>query len=335
MGEQGVTPRFWALSIGAVCAAITTSSLLAGPPPAPAPARYNPGPFINGDFQQGELGWSGWGEWATLQGFNGESWAVLINPEGWPNEGVPMAAFVGQTVVIPQNASWLTFTARKSAGMWDGWNGGLRLNGEGYFIDAGSGGTWITQSVDVTHLRGVTTDVEVVGWWSTWHAPAQVLELDYFGFDPAGSTQVNPIMPTQQSTAGFVFADTPSGTWIDPTYTSGFRYVMNSPSAFTRILDFPTGFGPLTVEAEGLVLGTTFAHGESVDFVAMLGHSVTEFIVRGIDPEVDADDPTSFPLQVEFSTSTADVSMFPLVVPEPTSICWLAVFSSMTLRRRR
>jgi hypothetical protein len=101
-----------------------------------------------------------------------------------------------------------------------------------------------------------------------------------------------------------------------------FEYVMDSTSLFTAILDFPPGFAaPFEVTAEGVSLGE-FGPGESVDFVSMLGHAVESFVVSGITPLVDSEDPAAFPLKIAFDTSVASFRM--VAVPEPgiaTLVC--------------
>jgi len=131
----------------------------------------------------------------------------------------------------------------------------------------------------------------------------------------------------------FHFENGDSGDWFDPPLAEGFRYVMTSGSLFTRIADFPLGFdSPFTITAESQNLGT-FGPGESVDFVALLGYGVSEFLLSGISPAVDAEDPTALPLKLEFNTSTASFDMIP--IPEPATLGLLAVGAVAMMRRRR
>ena len=53
-----------------------------------------------------------------------------------------------------------------------------------------------------------------------------------------------------------------------------------------------------------------FGPGDMLDFVDLLGHGVSEFIVSGIspEPEVGELDP-GFALQLEFSTESASFTM--------------------------
>jgi hypothetical protein len=108
---------------------------------------------------------------------------------------------------------------------------------------------------------------------------------------------------------------------------------MDSASLFTSILDFPTGFAePFDVIVDGTLLGS-FGPGQSVDFVALLGHGVDRFTVAGITPLVDAADPAAFPLKLAFSTPTASFRM--LAVPEPGTLGLVLITSLMLSSRWR
>lgn len=90
---------------------------------------------------------------------------------------------------------------------------------------------------------------------------------------------------------------------------------MTGASMFTKILDFPEGIDDdelFTVFVQGVELGE-FGPGEVVDFVALYGEAVPSFRVGGIHPLLPTDDPTAFPLQLEFDTPTASLTMEPIV----------------------
>ena len=116
--------------------------------------------------------------------------------------------------------------------------------------------------------------------------------------------------------------------WFDPDGFSSFEYSMRpltpmSPhtALFTRIADFPVGFQSLfSVEAEGMSLGL-FGPGDSLDFVALLGHGVSEFVVRGIQPTPGAGE--GFALNLEFDRAAATVlvtGLDPLAAAEPGAL---------------
>jgi len=113
-----------------------------------------------------------------------------------------------------------------------------------------------------------------------------------------------------------------------------------SNSLFTEIVDFPTGIDPdnqFTVSVGGNVLGD-FGPGQSVNFVSLLGHGVSEFDVTGINPLIDTEKPNPFPLQVDFNTEEADLTMTPLeTVPEPLTVLGTLTFGIFlaTAKRRR
>jgi hypothetical protein len=137
----------------------------------------------------------------------------------------------------------------------------------------------------------------------------------------------------------------PRRSWIDPPTAAGFHFSIGSGSnsLFTEIVDFPTGIdsdNQFTVSAGGNVLGD-FGPGQSVNFVSLLGHGVSEFDVTGINPLIDTEQPNPFPLQVDFNTEEADVTMTPLIpletAPEPLTILGTVTFGTFvaTAKRRR
>ena len=160
------------------------------------------------------------------------------------------------------------------------------------------------------------------------------VRLEYSADLGRGDVQGFPVLPSGTlSGGGFAFSDIASGQWFDPPAVDGYDYRMTSASLFTRIGAFPDGFAStFMVTAGGELLGP-FGPGASVDFLAALGHGVTEFRVTGIAPAVDAEDPTAFPLQIEFDSANASFQMTP--VPEPASIVLLAAGALSMLRRRR
>ncbi|NER52876.1 MAG: PEP-CTERM sorting domain-containing protein, partial [Symploca sp. SIO1A3] len=149
-------------------------------------------------------------------------------------------------------------------------------------------------------------------------------------FDP-GTSQENPLLPKITEPNRWVFQEVPSGRWFDPPTAYGFQYQMTSDSLFTNILDFPTGIDDdnlFTVSVGETIIGQ-FSPGQSVDFVSLLGNGVSEFTLTEINPLVDPKDPTAFPLQLAFNTTTASFQMEALTkpesVPEPASL--LGIFA--------
>lgn len=131
-----------------------------------------------------------------------------------------------------------------------------------------------------------------------------------------GAGQACPVLPDELCDVGlFEFTDVQSGCWIDPPMAEGYSYEMTGTSLFTKILDFPAGIDAddlFTVVVQGIDLGD-FGPGDVVDFVALHGAAVSSFEVRGIEPLVPSNDPTAFPLQLEFDTPTASLTMEPII----------------------
>ncbi len=134
--------------------------------------------------------------------------------------------------------------------------------------------------------------------------------------DVLGLTQTDPFLPNSGGGGVWNFTGVESGNWFDPPAVGGYTYTMDGGSLFTGILDFPTGFdSPFEVLVGGISQGS-FSPGQQVDF----GAGVASFTIQGIDPLVDPNDPSAFPLQLEFSTATADFTMS--AVPVPAAL-WL------------
>ena len=130
-----------------------------------------------------------------------------------------------------------------------------------------------------------------------------------------GTSQDNPILPSNPGGSPFLFENALPDKWFDPPFVPSFTYTAQPGTLFSQILDFPTGFSdPFTVAVQGSTLGQ-FGPGESVSFAGFPSGGVSEFTVSGIDPLVDAEDPRGFPLQIGFTTSTGSFIM--TAVPEP------------------
>lgn len=133
-----------------------------------------------------------------------------------------------------------------------------------------------------------------------------------------GSTQQVPILPaSMQATPSWNFrAPSAAGSyWYDPPMAAGFRFATLDGGSFARIDDFPSGIDAddqFVVRAAGSTLGI-FGPGQACDFAALLGAGVAEFEVLGIDPLVEADDFTAFPLKLSLSAPNAQFSMTPIL----------------------
>jgi len=164
-----------------------------------------------------------------------------------------------------------------------------------------------------------------------------------------GDFQGTPVMPGATLVGIFIFTSVPSGVWVDPPMvvsqvqtTFGFDFIMTprpvpvgvasrvfpgmvgvgaaSDATFTAITGFPEGIDTddrYTVSVGDVVVGE-FSPGDTVrfsDYQEALGdrlvdgEGVTQFQISGIEPGVDASDPTAFPVRLEYSTPTASFEM--------------------------
>lgn len=131
-----------------------------------------------------------------------------------------------------------------------------------------------------------------------------------------GSSQSNPIMPdfSDDATGTYKFNSGLSGAWFDPKIFESYLFSMDSfDSYFTDIFNFPTGFGDtfgiygFDGENNLYDFASEFDFTDSVSFESLLaGIDITSFLVTGIE---DASDNHQFPIQLGFSTSTADFTM--------------------------
>ncbi len=141
------------------------------------------------------------------------------------------------------------------------------------------------------------------------------------------SSSAEPLLPTTVLPGDnggaplFVFQDALSGQWFDPPTASGFHYKMTSGDLFTAIAEFPSGFSnPFVVSVDGQTIGS-YQTGEQVDFSSFPGGGVAEFSITGLEPLVDSDDVSAFPLRLTFSAREADFTMQAIAaVPEPSSL---------------
>lgn len=323
--------RFMSVVAISVCAFFTAYAAGQVPPPG-----YNMGTIVNGDFQAGFTGWTDAGN-AYLETSAGNTWVNLSWAYNPTEPGEPMDSVVSQSFVVPTNASFLTFMHSSPGQQSWGARARVGISSDDHLFSVSYQAEYLPAAWTQTSMA---LPAEMRGRSATlWFCSEPRLGggtgfwlLDYVGFDAAGTTPVNPILPQELTPGHFQFTEVRRQAWVDPPSASGFEYQMTSGSLFTKIMDFPTGFGPLTVEAESVTLGTTYGPGDSVDLVALLGHGVSEFTVTQINPLVDPSDPMCFPLKLDFNTDKASFDM--IAIPEPATAALLAL-GVLALRRRK
>jgi hypothetical protein len=147
-----------------------------------------------------------------------------------------------------------------------------------------------------------------------------------------GAWQDRAILPTSSSVGQYEFTNVASGQWFDPPLVSSLRYTATNGTLFSEIQEFPAGFDTLTLSVDGNSLGQ-FAAGESFSFQSFPSGGVSEFIISGINPLVDVEDPLGFPLKLAFTTPTGSFIMA-AAVPEPAT-CVLILAALLALSRAR
>jgi len=149
-----------------------------------------------------------------------------------------------------------------------------------------------------------------------------------------GWTQTNPVMPDVTEPGRWIFTDVPNRRWFDPPTAYGFRYTMTGDRLFTHVLDFPTGIDDdnlFTITVEDQILGE-FSPGQNVSFLDLLGRGVNAFSITDINPLVDPEDPSAFPLKLAFDGESASFEMIALTkesqdIPEGSTPLSLMIFS--------
>jgi Matrixin len=149
-----------------------------------------------------------------------------------------------------------------------------------------------------------------------------------------GTWQDRPILPTSVDGVEYKFDNVTSGLWFDPPTVSEFRYTAEPGTLFSRIAEFPTGFGPLTLTIDGNTIGQ-FNGGQSYNFLTYANGGVSEFTISGIKPPGDLSDPVGFPLRLMFGSATGSFTM--TAIPEPASamLCLLGMLALQSIRRKR
>lgn len=140
--------------------------------------------------------------------------------------------------------------------------------------------------------------------------------------NPEGSTEDNPVLPEEIGPGGtLIFREVPSGLWYDPPFTSEIQYTITSPGdVFAEIMNFPSAFSDIWVEADGVTYGP-YNNGDNLVFPT----PVTEFRIFDLHPEVDLQNPLAFPLQIRFGDASASFSMsLPSTPAVPEAGTWVA-----------
>jgi hypothetical protein len=142
-----------------------------------------------------------------------------------------------------------------------------------------------------------------------------------------GGTQHNPILPNARDGNWQVFRNVPGCRWYDPHTTYGFEFQALDDTLFTEILDFPIGDdNRFTVSVGDTILGE-FSPGESLDFVSLFGHGISNFKITDIDSLFGSTQETAFPIQLAFNDRIGSFKMRPISkesspqsVPEYSSV---------------
>jgi hypothetical protein len=130
----------------------------------------------------------------------------------------------------------------------------------------------------------------------------------------AGASERVPYLPDHPGS--FIFTQRLRQRSFDPPVAQGFDFTATGTAKFAEIMSFPSTAGSaFQVIAEGSDLGT-FGATNSVNFLTLVGHGVTNFQVKGIQPFVNATNPTAFPIMLDFTQTTADFTTTPILAPD-------------------
>ena len=172
--------------------------------------------------------------------------------------------------------------------------------------------------------ESLSNDNEITFWAKLRNSAGQFIE-GIFRANKFADSQYNPWLPNcaPASTGVMSFCNVPIGGWYDPPTAYGFNYKMTSDSLFTSILDLPSNFvKPFNVLVGDILLGQ-FTAGDSINFsqykaqlgsLLVNGTGVKEFKITGID--VDANNPTAFPIKLASNTDLMSFDMQALLNPD-------------------
>ncbi len=169
-------------------------------------------------------------------------------------------------------------------------------------------------------LDAFTTERSLValGYFNLPTPNSIVFSTTFVAFGLAGTDPLTPVLPTGQTfnadgSVTWQFANGASicvsGCWIDPPSSNSFTYAVTGAGLFTSIEDFPTGYLQDFEVLVGAVSLGRFGPADSVDFTGFPGGGVTSFVVAGISPGVDAENPLGFPLKIALDSASTQFSM--------------------------
>jgi hypothetical protein len=202
------------------------------------------------------------------------------------------------------------------------------IHGPGFYtydrtIDAETDGTLVFNDyVQMAGNTNIAADIRN----SQFHSPSAVSYDVTVTILPngSGSGQNDAILPDSGGgdDPSFFFEQAPAGKWYDPPSASGFEYqITDLVSKFTQV-GLPVGVEPggdglFTIS--GAFGSVTVAEGAFYTFDT----PVDSFMITGINPSVDAGNPSAFPVFLDFDQPAADFSM--TAVPEPGAALCAAV----------
>jgi hypothetical protein len=183
-------------------------------------------------------------------------------------------------------------------------------------------------------------------WMATVGAPAGSPLPLYAISQPliVGATQQTAVIPGAGGIAIgpngqpiFTFTNTRSGFWYDPPGTIGFEYLGLSGTLFSSI-QLPLGFlDPFGIYLPDGLGGFVFLQSATGGSTVNFGAGVSQFRILNINPSVNSDNPSAFPVLMNFTTQTGSFQMTG-IVPEPSTIL-LSAFGlamlALQLRRKR
>ncbi len=152
------------------------------------------------------------------------------------------------------------------------------------------------------------------------------------GVEP-GSDPENPILPFVPAPGQYEFPAPIPRRWYDPPMADGFEYELFGGALFTQVGTPPPsfGFGPVNL----MIGGSLIAVLNAGDLFDLTPFATSIFRLVGINPDVDAADPTAFPTFLDWSGVATSLTMTALpAVPEPT-VTMLVGLGLVALGRRR
>lgn len=163
-----------------------------------------------------------------------------------------------------------------------------------------------------------------------------------------GETPESPELPFVPAPGEFVFTTPEPRQWFDPPFSDTFLYELVGADPLLEFVEVAPppdsfGFGAVSVFIQGFGVVATLDPGEIFNFLDNGFSGITSFMLTGINPLLDSEDPglaTAFPTFLDFNGVADELHMSIVIptstgVPVPATLLLLMPALAMLYRARR